>query len=120
MDTLLLEKAVLIETLWNVKFSLIRPLKVVERINRNIVECKVNFYIFRQHIILRINRNIVECKDHHVRHTEHQEHCINRNIVECKDTTLQTVKGYNKVLIETLWNVKNYLRFNISFSASLY
>ena len=35
-------------------------------------------------------------------------HGINRNIVECKD--IHTVwQGYQSfVLIETLWNVKNY------------
>ena len=67
-----------------------------------------------------INRNIVECKAARNPDVRRSSESINRNIVECKDTTLQTVKGYNKVLIETLWNVKNYLRFNISFSASLY
>ena len=59
------------------------------RINRNIVECKVNSNAAGRHGIRGINRNIVECKEIHAY------------------LKLQT----SYVLIETLWNVK---RANIS------
>ena len=32
--------------------------------------------------------------------------CINRNIMECKDTPSSVTVEGEKVLIETLWNVK--------------
>ena len=54
-------------------------------INRNIVECKESFCVPFSLGCISINRNIVECKD------------ISRNIGTHRLT---------KVLIETLWNVK--------------
>ena len=52
-----------------------------------------------------INRNIVECKAI----THNVINClfgINRNIVECKGILLDRKSVHNRVLIETLWNVK--------------
>ena len=54
-------------------------------INRNIVECKVKSIALPTFLHTRINRNIVECKDQ-------GNWCV---IISCR------------VLIETLWNVKD-------------
>ena len=56
--------AVLIETLWNVNFTVRVPSDHVSfRINRNIVECKYAFAPAPTQMPgARINRNIVECK----------------------------------------------------------
>ena len=53
-----------------------------------------------------INRNIVECKVHNSRLGGSRRKCINRNIVECKDGMNLVLVDGDKVLIETLWNVK--------------
>ena len=79
---------VLIETLWNVK----------------------TFQHCRQHFrIGRINRNIMECKEATSSTCLKRRMGINRNIMECKvvRSTADTT-GEQGVLIETLWNVKNY------------
>ena len=78
---------VLIETLWNVKEDTDVTMPVVlPRINRNIVECKVNSIL------------------HHLK----RNHGINRNIVECKGySSIGVVSLCATVLIETLWNVKS-------------
>ena len=55
--------SVLIETLWNVKRVRRLAIRSLRRINRNIVECKDEFYIQNQCYRTCINRNIVECKD---------------------------------------------------------
>ena len=76
---------VLIETLWNVKLFTNGIMKrIAFRINRNIVECKVTFSL-----------NLPACCN-----------CINRNIVECKAETAMVLGELYRVLIETLWNVK--------------
>ena len=54
------------------------------RINRNIVECKVEVHKHRRRLAGRINRNIVECK-----------------VIQVPEEIPEAV-----VLIETLWNVK--------------
>ena len=57
-----------------------------------------------------INRNIVECKDKTGIPVQKLNLCINRNIVECKGKYLSSRLVVSFVLIETLWNVKYYLR----------
>ena len=102
------ERNVLIETLWNVKISvlfcsicctcvLIETLwnvKIKERagedyqkfsINRNIVECKDCTISEANVFELGINRNIVECKAANTGDSSPVPPGINRNIVECKD-----------------------------------
>ena len=80
--------------------------KVINSINRNIVECKgcyqigfcANFSVLietlwnvKEHIrlcfqshVCCINRNIVECKVRMESRCSRFRFCINRNIVECK------------------------------------
>ena len=54
---------VLIETLWNVNSHTSSNISIcVLRINRNIVECKLNGSETRLNAFPGINRNIVECK----------------------------------------------------------
>ena len=54
----------------------------------------------------RINRNIVECKLNIQLFAEGDAGGINRNIVECKYMRKSGLLGYPvTVLIETLWNV---------------
>ena len=53
-----------------------------------------------------INRNIMECKEASASVISTVWWCINRNIVECKDTPSSVTVEGEKVLIETLWNVK--------------
>ena len=54
---------VLIETLWNVKYDRsFRSGCILTRINRNIVECKVQIRVVLNGFTHSINRNIVECK----------------------------------------------------------
>ena len=78
-------QAVLIETLWNVKYNAkFKGLRKNNRINRNIVECKGRYQSPGAYRIHRINRNIVECK------AALKKQCFNPIYV----------------LIETLWNVK--------------
>ena len=75
---------VLIETLWNVNHHLSwYSIDSVCRINRNIVECKLEQFCCIPEHTDRINRNIVECK------------CLNEKLGDLAET----------VLIETLWNV---------------
>ena len=57
-------------------------------------------------LITRINRNIVECKVSRARSLSLSMSCINRNIVECKVQSLYIARKRPRVLIETLWNVK--------------
>ena len=76
---------VLIETLWNVKFSASWYAILAASINRNIVECKVaraEYHTRNEESC--INRNIVECKDHQPIVEAFGAARINRNIVECK------------------------------------
>ena len=54
----------------------------------------------------RINRNIVECKEAHGFDNLSAQDCINRNIVECKVFLRWYLARSSRVLIETLWNVK--------------
>ena len=54
---------------------------------------------------LRINRNIVECKLNNGMLTGFNGISINRNIVECKCVSGSSVYVNVAVLIETLWNV---------------
>ena len=56
--------AVLIETLWNVKYSSCSNISSkLPRINRNIVECKEVEKTEDVLASISINRNIVECKE---------------------------------------------------------
>ena len=52
------------------------------------------------------NRNIVECKAALIERPETAPSRFNRNIVECKVAKAYGSPGWEKVLIETLWNVK--------------
>ena len=101
--------SVLIETLWNVKIIEFQPILYrFPSINRNIVECKVVRLLTawqRQH---RINRNIVECKGVSRWEIYAVQVGINRNIVECKACNCNCHMMVVIVLIETLWNVKEY------------
>ena len=87
---------VLIETLWNVKWSMVRfiPMPTV-CINRNIVECKGRCYSLERFLNSSINRNIVECKG--------------SSFFSCSVI-------FHPVLIETLWNVKQPTPLNMSAS----
>ena len=77
-------KAVLIETLWNVKDYRLKRILDTQSINRNIVECKERVETADQQRSRGINRNIVECKDHQPIVEAFGAARINRNIVECK------------------------------------
>ena len=96
---------VLIETLWNVKhycYSVI--IGAVQRINRNIVECKDIAESNAKTDTASINRNIVECKESRKTRACNTSKGINRNIVECKETvtpssTQQTVR-INRNIVE--------------------
>ena len=57
---------------------------------------------------VRINRNIVECKDLCAATDSIPYSGINRNIVECKVWTSFIASATSPVLIETLWNVKEF------------
>ena len=76
------------------------------RFNRNIVECKV----ISEHVAVvsrqGFNRNIVECKGCHSLLLTMVHVRFNRNIVECKEVYCRRYRSREKVLIETLWNVK--------------
>ena len=70
------------------------------------MECKDNRpvgYWIRQY---RINRNIMECKEKLKKPPLTARLCINRNIMECKGRHRCSSRRTQKVLIETLWNVK--------------
>ena len=58
----------------------------------------------------RINRNIVECKDTFDAGFVEGWNRINRNIVECKGRWQDAAIQMELVLIETLWNVKGKRR----------
>ena len=81
-------------------------------INRNIVECKGNHSWWQGKIYSRINRNIVECKDR-----SNDRHGITERVLI---ETLWNVKLVQRwaelkgmtVLIETLWNVKFVTSFD--------
>ena len=62
-----------------------------------------------------INRNIVECKDVSGKSCLMLLSRINRNIVECKERIRYLKRGYGNVLIETLWNVKLDISFEVFF-----
>ena len=101
-----IENIVLIETLWNVKFTIrVSPPSFAFCFNRNIVECKVQcaFYIsVNRNVLIEtlwnvkqflyqkectvpgFNRNIVECKGIHHAPVTAASSSFNRNIVECK------------------------------------
>ena len=82
-------RRVLIETSWNVKTEQVAvPVQEPERINRNIVECKVSI----DYVILQSAQS------------------INRNIVECKVVHYLLLIVFVGVLIETSWNVKGFLQ----------
>ena len=50
----------------------------------------------------------MECKDRYKKPRHGSDYGINRNIMECKDKTGIPVQKLNLVLIETLWNVKEF------------
>ena len=79
-------------------------------INRNIMECKVrNFPRIRSGQDPRINRNIMECKEVLINGGTLDGYRINRNIMECKVFQEYVLHISCVVLIETLWNVKQYM-----------
>ena len=97
---------VLIETLWNVKSSVLTPIRSGKAV---LIETLWNVKLVKYiigNVAPRINRNIVECKVRFCCRTNKACSCINRNSVECKDRTRQPHKQALFVLIETLWNVK--------------
>ena len=57
----------------------------------------------------RINRNIMECKELFKWSLQFPDLRINRNIMECKDRWPDISSSFIAVLIETLWNVKDGL-----------
>ena len=57
----------------------------LDRINRNIVECKGALMYGFNELGNGINRNIVECKAVSATIAGHASGGINRNIVECKE-----------------------------------
>ena len=66
----------------------------VPRINRNIVECKLNIQLFAEGDAGGINRNIVECKYRTNEESGDRGRTgINRNIVECKYSHTTSVNG---------------------------
>ena len=68
---------------------------------------------------MRINRNIVECKKSKENKEKDPEKGINRNIVECKTRRIAWVCVGVSVLIETLWNVKQYENGSLQLSGDL-
>ena len=118
--------------MWNVKFAFTPTFFWKTCINRNIVECKVKYCEMKRLYVHCINRNIVECKGDCGSESFVRVPCINRNIVECKvevynvadlvrlriNRNIVECKAWTvpllviinqKVLIETLWNVKSGL-----------
>ena len=85
------------------------------RINRNIVECKVYTASGAVSPAARINRNIVECKATCRCGCTAAPLRINKNIVECKALKLAKDMIELRVLIETLWNVKLDISFEVFF-----
>ena len=71
------------------------------------MECKENYLKTCGYDTCGINRNIVECKVVYAGFRTSFVTSINRNIVECKDAVISNLQTSNKVLIETLWNVKS-------------
>ena len=63
------------------------------RINRNIVECKVQMTAMLGCPAMRINRNIVECKEKCCHIMKKMPFSINRNIVECKGLSQALFSG---------------------------
>ena len=88
--------------------------KHVDRINRNIVECKATWSTGYLRRIWSINRNIVECKEGQEFGYTIGSYGINRNIVECKVLNCRQRVDAFCVLIETSWNVKTVKADNIS------
>ena len=100
---------VLIETLWNVNTATIGSNILSFRINRNIVECKYRMVRTYWLHLLGINRNIVECKLRYWVFSAVMILSINRNIVECKWGRERFKREFERVLIETLWNVNKHV-----------
>ena len=66
-----------------------------------------------------INRNIVECKAYLRALSITKRFSINRNIVECKGNLTMCGAVVERVLIETLWNVKsNHISILVLVSVS--
>ena len=79
--------------------------KVLNCINRNIVECKLSSCDLPSHwisVLIETLWNVNGCL-----HPGHPHRCsrINRNIVECKWQCIDCCGRCRGVLIETLWNV---------------
>ena len=74
------------------------------------MECKDCSHWCIVHNQIRINRNIVECKVQMRVHSQAWGHSINRNIVECKGFFFRAEFKSDSVLIETSWNVKYHSR----------
>ena len=110
--------SVLIETLWNVKLIDYQDIAEATRINRNIVECKGLPEEDLMYLGSCINRNIVECKVDRLKLASDISLSINRNIVECKDAIINRYDTKIAVLIETLWNVKQWYAFLEDFDRS--
>ena len=77
------------------------------RFNRDIVECKVFYFLSIYGGGKRFNRDIVECKANTLDLETETIYRFNRDIVECKDSNKVFFAFNNSDLIETLWNVKN-------------
>ena len=81
-----MEKTVLIETSWNVKFStesfLDCVVSVLIETSWNVKACSPSNNL----TAISINRNIVECKERSWICCMKRDRGINRNIVECKGT----------------------------------
>ena len=78
---------------------------MMERINRNIVECKAD----RSTYLRKLAQVLIETQ-WNVKDVEKRlsglRRSINRNIVECKGKSLKVVTSNKFVLIETQWNIK--------------
>ena len=58
----------------------------------------------------RFNRNIMECKFEYFNKSKRRTFSFNRNIMECKFVSTLCIVLSNPVLIETLWNVNIFER----------
>ena len=66
----------------------------------------------------RFNRNIMECKFEYFNKSKRRTFSFNRNIMECKYIRAIINSNVTDVLIETLWNVNSIL-YNNSYEYRL-
>ena len=106
--TVLATYAVLIETLWNVKYveHMAESVFFVVLIE-TLWNVKNELRLIQAFREKRINRNIVECKEALAPAGRIRRESLNRNIVECTaGKSGAEFASLRAVLIETLWNVK--------------